>query len=151
MLSIVPVLYITLHTIYNSNVYSIHFKHFTAMSTKMALGYDSLLTQSKEQGLSPIEFIAKLDKDSYNAVIVEKNIRRFAEDINDEIRKKERIVEDLKDSIPGFLRDMPQNSAGRMDLVRAITVRLGDIENGEADIASLYDFKVMFLEAPESE
>jgi len=110
-----------------------------------------LLTQSKEQGLSPIEFIAKLDKDSYNAVIVEKNIRRFAEDINDEIRKKERIVEDLKDSIPGFLRDMPQNSAGRMDLVRAITVRLGDIENGEADIASLYDFKVMFLEAPESE
>ena len=117
----------------------------------MAVGYDSLLTQSKEQGLSPIEFIAKLDKDSYNATVVEKNIRRFSEDINDEIRKKERAMEDLKDSIPGLLRDMPSTSEGRLELVHAITTRLGQIENVEADIASLAEFQGMFLTTPDSE
>lgn len=121
------------------------------MSKKMAVGYDNLLTQSKEQGISPIEFIAKLDKDSYNAILVEKNIRRFTEDINDEIRRKERSVEDLKDSVPGLLRDMPSTSDSRMELVRAITLRLGQIEDVEADIGSLLDFQGTFLNTPESE
>lgn len=120
------------------------------MSKKVAVGYDTLLAQAKEQRISPVEFIAKLDKESYDQVIVEKNIKRFTEDITDVIRKKERDVEDLKDSIPELLRDMPSTSGGRLDLVKAITMRMGQIESFEIEIESLEGFQELFLLVPEA-
>lgn len=118
---------------------------------KSNVGYDTLFVQAKEQGISPIEFIAKLDKDTYNNTVVGKNIRRFSEDINDEIRKKERVLEDLKDSVPGLLREMPATSDGRMQLVNAINLRMGQIKEIEESIDNLQDFEDTFLKAPVTE
>jgi len=108
--------------------------------------FEELKNEALKEKKSILVVLREKTDEKFNAFREKKNVKRFREDITEEIRKRERIIEDLGESLIDAIRDAGlKTRESRLRFVTKIDNIQADIEQQEEEIARLIKFQEEYL------
>jgi hypothetical protein len=113
----------------------------------METNFEVVAKQAKAKKQSVLSYVKSLVKDSYDAIVTNRNINRFKDEVGEVVRRKTAKIEDLEDAKLSYMKQADLSSEeSREEAMLAVISKDNEISTLIEEIAALDKFKVGYLD-----